>query len=54
MYEGGAGWRVPWWVYLVIEGLRGEVTWEEVQVDGEVRHEGRVVGEVVGAYVGMA
>lgn len=38
----------------VVGGLRDEVTWEGVQVDGEEGHEGHVAGEVVGACVGMA
>lgn len=53
-YEGDAVQRVPWWVCQVIGGLRDEVTWEGVQVDGEERHEGHVADEAVGAYVGGA
>lgn len=45
---------MPWWVCQVVGGLRGEVTWEEVQVDGEGGHEGHVAGGAVDAYVGRA
>lgn len=45
---------MPWWVCQVVGGLRDEVTWEEVQVDGEGGHGGHVAGEAVGAYVGRA
>lgn len=45
---------MPWWACQVVGGLRDEVTWEGVQVDGEEGHEGHVAGEAVGAYVEMA
>jgi len=53
-YEGGEGQRVTWWVFQEVAELRGEGTWEEVDLVGEeVQNEGHV-DEVVGAYVERA